>query len=224
MAELAAQHGAWLHVDGAFGLFARLTPEASELAAGVERADSVIADGHKWLNVPYDCGFAFVRDPARLPRTFNVGAPYLPSPDDPRPNPGFLSPENSRRARALVVWATLRAYGRNGHREMVERHLELARHLAERVDESPVLERLADVKLNIVCFRANPKGVDEGEVDELNRELGEELLRDGRVFAGTTTYEGRVAFRPAIVNWSTRESDVEALVEVLEELLAARAG
>ena len=222
MAELAAEHGAWLHVDGAFGLFARLTPEAAGLAAGVERADSVIADGHKWLNVPYDCGFAFVRDAARLPRTFNVGAPYLPAPDDPRPNPGFLTPENSRRARALAIWATLRAYGRNGHREMVERHLELARHLASRVDASPVLERLADVKLNIVCFRAKPDGVPEAELDELNQELGVELLRDGRVFAGTTTYEGRVAFRPAIVNWSTQESDVEALVEVLEELLAAR--
>ncbi len=223
MAELASEHGAWLHVDGAFGLFARLTPEAAELAAGVERADSVIADGHKWLNVPYDCGFAFVRDPTRLPRTFNVGAPYLPSPDDPRPNPGFLTPENSRRARALAVWATLRAYGRNGHREMVERHLGLARHLAERIDASPVLERLAEVKLNIVCFRARPKGVEDGDLDELNRHLGEELLRDGRVFAGTTTYEGRVAFRPAIVNWSTQESDVEALVAVLEELLATRA-
>ena len=222
MADLASEHGAWLHVDGAFGLFARLTPEAGELAAGVERADSVIADGHKWLNVPYDCGFAFVRDAARLPRTFNVGAPYLPSRDDPHPNPGFLTPENSRRARALAVWATLRAYGRDGHREMVERHLALARHLARRVDESPVLERLADVKLNIVCFRARPGGVAEDELNRLNTELGAELLRDGRVFAGTTTYEGRVAFRPAIVNWSTQESDVEALVEVLEELIAAR--
>jgi glutamate/tyrosine decarboxylase-like PLP-dependent enzyme len=222
IAELAAEHGAWLHVDGAFGLFARLTPEASELAAGVERADSVIADGHKWLNVPYDCGFAFVRDAQRLPRSFNVGAPYLPSPDDPRPNPGFLSPENSRRARALAIWATLRAYGRNGHREMVERHLELARHLGRRVDQAPALERLADVKLNIVCFRANPDGVEESELDELNSRLGEDLLRDGRVFAGTTTYEGRVAFRPAIVNWSTGEADVDALVDVLLELLAAR--
>ena len=102
------------------------------LAAGVERADSVITDCHKWLNVPYDCGVAFVRDVARLPRTFNVGAPYLPSPDDPRPNPAFVSPESSRRARALTVWATLRAYGRSGYRDMVERHLALARHLARK--------------------------------------------------------------------------------------------
>jgi glutamate/tyrosine decarboxylase-like PLP-dependent enzyme len=222
MADLAAEHGAWLHVDGAFGLFARVTPEARDVTAGIERANSVIADGHKWLNVPYDCGFAFVREPERLPRTFNVGAPYLPSPDDPRPNPGFLAPENSRRARAFAVWATLRAYGRTGYREMVERHLRLARHLADRIDATPQLERLAEVRLNIVCFRARPEGVGEDELDALNRELGEALLRDGRVFAGTTNYEGRVAFRPAIVNWRTREEDVDLLVEVLDELLDSR--
>jgi glutamate/tyrosine decarboxylase-like PLP-dependent enzyme len=224
MADMASEQNAWLHVDGAFGLFARLTPQTAKLAAGIERADSVIADGHKWLNVPYDCGFAFVRDPVRLARTFNVGAPYLPSPDDPRPNPGFLTPENSRRARAFAVWATLRAYGRTGYREMVERHLGLARHLAERIDASPQLERMADVNLNIVCFRARPDGVAEDELDALNRELGEALLRDGRVYAGTTSYEGRVAFRPAIVNWRTQEPDVDLLVDVLLELLAAQPG
>jgi len=222
MADLASEHGAWLHVDGAFGLFARLAPAVSHLAAGVERADSVIADGHKWLNVPYDCGFAFVRDSARLSRTFNVGAPYLPSPDDPRPNPGFLAPENSRRARALAVWATLRAYGRTGYREMVERHIRLAAHLAQRVDREPLLERLAEVQLNIVCFRARPEGIPEEELDALNRELGEALLRDGRVFAGTTTYEGKAAFRPAIVNWRTQPGDVDLLVDVLIELLEDR--
>jgi glutamate/tyrosine decarboxylase-like PLP-dependent enzyme len=167
---------------------------------------------------------AFVRDVARLPRTFNVGAPYLPSPDDPRPNPAFVSPESSRRARALTVWATLRAYGRSGYRDMVERHLALARHLARRVDDSPQLERLADAPLNIVCFRARPEGLAEEELNELNRELGEALLRDGRVFAGTTTYEGKAAFRPAIVNWRTREEDVDLLVDVLLELLAERRG
>jgi glutamate/tyrosine decarboxylase-like PLP-dependent enzyme len=222
MADLAAEHEAWLHVDGAFGLFGRLAPESRHLTEGVQRADSVIADGHKWLNVPYDCGFAFVREPERLPRAFNVGAPYLPSPDDPRPNPGFLTPENSRRARALAIWATLRAYGRAGHREMVERHLGLARRLAARIDEAPQLERLADVQLNIVCFRARPQDLAVADLDELNRGLGEDLLRDGRVFAGTTIYENRVAFRPAIVNWSTREGDVDALVDVILELLALR--
>ena len=219
MADLAERHAAWLHVDGAFGLFARLAPESRPLTEGVERANSVTVDGHKWLNVPYDCGFAFVRDPVRLARALNVGAPYLPSPDDPRPNPGFLTPENSRRARSLAVWATLRAYGRSGYREMVERHLGLARRLAERVDRTPELERLAPVPLNIVCFRARPPGVPEDGLDELNSSLGEALLRDGRVFAGTTSYDGKVALRPAIVNWQTTERDVDLLVDVLLELM-----
>jgi glutamate/tyrosine decarboxylase-like PLP-dependent enzyme len=224
IAELADRYGAWLHVDGAFGLFARLAPATRGLTDGIERADSVIADGHKWLNVPYDCGFAFVRDVERLPRALNVGAPYLPSADPARPSYGFLSPENSRRARALSVWATLRAYGRSGYRAMVERHLGLAQHLARRVDEAPELERLADVPLNIVCFRARPAGWPEERLDELNRSVGAALLADGRVFAGTTTYAGRVALRPAIVNWLTSHEDVDLLVSVVRELVAAAAG
>jgi glutamate/tyrosine decarboxylase-like PLP-dependent enzyme len=218
MADLAAAHGAWLHVDGAFGLFARVSPRSAHLAAGVERADSVSADGHKWLNVPHDCGFTFLREPDRLVGTFAERADYLPPPDDPHPSFGYRGPEGSRRARALAVWATLRAYGRDGYRSMVERHLDLAQRLAARVDAEPELERLAEVPLDIVCFRWRPDGVEEDRLDELNRRLGAALLDDGRVFAGTTLYEGRVAFRPAIVNWRTRPEDVELLVDVLLEL------
>jgi len=221
MAELARTHGAWLHVDGAFGLFARVAPATRSLTEGVELADSVTCDAHKWLNVPYDCGFAFVRDAARL-GGLSIGAPYLPSPDDPEPNLGHLTPENSRRARGLAVWATLRAYGRAGHREMVERHLRLARRLGERVDCEPELERLADVNLNIVCFRARPEGVAEADLNEVNARLGKALLADGRVFAGSTTYGGKVALRPAIVNWQTTEGDVDLLIDVVLELVAAR--
>ncbi len=130
MADLAHEHGAWLHVDGAFGLFAAVSPRTRHLVEGVAKADSVIADGHKWLNVPYDCGFAFVRDPALSGPTFALNAAYLPSPDDPHPSYFSKGPESSRRARSLAVWATLRAYGRAGYREIVERHLDLARHLA----------------------------------------------------------------------------------------------
>lgn len=215
MADLAERHGAWLHVDGAFGLFARLTPRASALAEGVERADSVISDGHKWLNVPYDCGFAFLRDPSLLRATFAVSAAYLPGDEVP-------GPETSRRARSLAVWATLRAYGRAGYRAMVERHLDLAQRLARRVDESPHLERLADVPLNIVCFRLRPPGYEERELDELNTRVGKAVLADGRVYVGTTRYDGRVAFRPAIVNWRTTEADVDLIADVVLEL-AARA-
>ena len=220
IADLAARHGAWLHVDGAFGLFARLAPATRQLTDGVERADSIAADGHKWLNVPYDCGVAFVREPERLSRALNVGAPYFPSASDTRPSYGFMSPENSRRARALVVWATLRAYGRAGYRAMVERHLELAQQLAARVDARPELERLAEVPLNVVCFRARPRSWPDSALDELNRTIGEQLLADGRVFVGTTTYGGVVALRPAIVNWRTTQADVDLIVDVVCELVA----
>ncbi len=223
VAEVAKSRNAWLHVDGAFGLFARLAPESRALTQGVERADSVAADAHKWLNVPYDCGFAFVREPHRLAEAFTVGAPYLPAGDDPNPNFGMLTPENSRRARGIAVWATLAAYGRAGYRAMVERHLAIARALGERVDREPALERLADVKLNIVCFRVHPAGVGEEGLEDLNRELGAALLEDGRVYCGTTSYDGHVAFRPAIVNWQTTQADAELLVDVILELLAERA-
>lgn len=220
MADLAERHGAWLHVDGAFGLFARVSERTGYLVHGVERADSWTVDGHKWLNVPYDTGFAIVRDGTLLADAFAYAGAYLPGPDDPNPNFGAMGPESSRRARSFPVWATLRAYGRRGVADIVERQLELARRLADLVDSSPDLERLAEVPLNIVCFRFNPGGEDESRLDALNRRLGEAILEDGRVYAGTTTYRGRVALRPALVNWRTRESDVDLLVAVVRELAA----
>jgi len=221
IADLTDRHEAWLHVDGAFGLFARVSPRTAALAAGVERADSVIADGHKWLNVPYDCGFAFIRDPTALAHTFVASAAYLPEEDSMRPNFGLMTPESSRRARSLAVWATLRAYGRSGYRELVERNLDLAQRVARTVDEADDLERLAEVQLNIVPFRYRPRGLSEEELDELNGRLGQAVLADGRVFVGTTRYRGKVCFRPAFVNWRTRAEDVDQLVAVVRELGAS---
>jgi glutamate/tyrosine decarboxylase-like PLP-dependent enzyme len=219
LADLAERHGAWLHVDGAFGLFAALSPRTAHFAAGVERANSVTADGHKWLNVPYESGFSFVRDPALMSAAFGAfGAAYLPDEDDERINYNMLGPESSRRARALPIWATLRAYGREGYRAMVERHLDVSRHLGELVEEAPELELLAPVRLCVVCFRYRPDGVPEERLNELNARLGEALIADGRVFAGTSTYRGMTVFRPAPLNWRTTKADVELLVNVLREL------
>jgi glutamate/tyrosine decarboxylase-like PLP-dependent enzyme len=127
----------------------------------------------------------------------------------------------SRRARALAVWATLRAYGRGGYQAMVERHVQLAQRLAGQVDAEPELERLADVPLNVVCFRYRPAGADERALDQLNRRLGQAVLDDGRVYFGTTVYDGKVAFRPAIVNWRTGPADVDVIVPTILELGAA---
>ncbi|HSS92351.1 MAG TPA: aspartate aminotransferase family protein [Candidatus Dormibacteraeota bacterium] len=215
---LARKHRAWVHVDGAFGLFAAVSPTTQHLLDGLEQADSVCVDGHKWLNVPYDSGFAFVRDPTYLAGAFDVSASYLGQDAAARPVFGNLGPEMSRRARSLAVWATLRAYGREGIRSMVERHLRLAQRVAGQVDAAPDLERLADVPLNVVCFRYRPPGVAEERLDALNRRLGELVLEDGRVYVGTTVYSGKVAFRPAIVNWRTREEDVDLIVSTVREL------
>ena len=215
---LARKHRAWVHVDGAFGLFAALSPSTRRLVKGLEDADSVGVDGHKWLNVPYDSGYAFVRDPAYLAGAFGASATYLGTEAAARPVFGNLGPEMSRRARSLAVWATLRAYGREGYRSMVERHLRLARRVAGQVDAAPDLERLADVSLNVICFRYRPAGVPEDQLDDLNRRIGELVLEDGRVYFGTTVYSGKVAFRPAIVNWRTSEEDVDLIVATVREL------
>jgi glutamate/tyrosine decarboxylase-like PLP-dependent enzyme len=168
---LAEEHGAWLHVDGAFGLFARVTAQAAPLLEGVDRAHSVIADEHKWLNVPYDCGFAFVPDASLLPKAFAVCAACLPPVEDPRPNLREPEPEQSRRARSLAVWATLRAYVLGGYRAMVERHLAVARARWARCRCCPDFELVAPVSLNIVCFRYAPPALagNEDALNDLNR-------------------------------------------------------
>jgi glutamate/tyrosine decarboxylase-like PLP-dependent enzyme len=225
LAGLAEEFGAWLHVDGAFGIFAALSPRTAHLTAGMERADSIAADAHKWLNVPYESGFVLVRDPARLGPAFGMpGSAYLPGPGDPRGGYGLLGPESSRRARALPIWASLAAYGRAGYQALVERHCDLAAHLAAAVDAAPDLERLAEVPLNVVCFRYRPDGLSEPELNDINHRLGEALLDDGRVFAGGTVYGGRAALRPAISNWRTTAADLDLFVEVVRELGAKAAG
>ncbi len=150
-------------------------------------------------DVPYDCGAAFVHDPDVHRETFTSSAAYLGQAERDRPVFSNLGPEMSRRARALAVWATLHAYGRSGYQAMVERHVRLAGRLAAQVDADPDLQRLAEVPLNVVCFRYQPSGVAESELDDLNRRLGQAVLDDGRIYFGTTVYDGKVAFRPAIV-------------------------
>jgi glutamate/tyrosine decarboxylase-like PLP-dependent enzyme len=214
MSFLAHEHRAWLHVDGAFGLFARVSPRTAGLAEGVERADSVISDGHKWLNVPHDCGFVFVRDPKLLTDVFSAAASYLPKEEVF----AFRAPELSRRARSLAVWATLAAYGRNGYREIVERSVDIAAHVAREVDAADDLELLAPAPLNIVCFRYRPSGVPQEVLDDLNLAIGRAILADGRVYVGTTRWAGTVGFRPAFVNWRTTTEDAELMLETVRDL------
>lgn len=218
MIKLARKHNCWVHVDGAFGLFARVSPRIAHFADGVEQADSVTVDGHKWLNVPFDSGYAFVRDHGLMVRAFRYSADYLPAEDNPRPTLGAIGPESSRRARSFAVWATLKAYGREGHRRIVEHCLDIAQHFAEQVRQHDNLELMADVTLNIVAFRFNPGGLTEQELDALNQQLGEVVIADGRFMAGTSKIGQRTIFRPAFSNWRTRNQDVEEFAAVVVEL------
>jgi glutamate/tyrosine decarboxylase-like PLP-dependent enzyme len=218
IAALGDAHGGWLHVDAAFGLFARLTPRTAALTDGIERAHSVAADAHKWLNVPHECGIALVHDPRFAASVFGASAAYIGAVDDSQHEYGSLGPEMSRRARATVLWATLHAYGRRGHRELVERCLDLTAHLVDLVEAAPELELLADPALNVVCFRYRPSGWTDAEVDELNLRLGEAVLTDGRVYIGTTELNGRRALRAVVINWRTTREDVDLLVRIVREM------
>jgi len=218
MIKLAREHNCWVHTDGAFGLFARLSPRTAHLVDGVEGADSATVDGHKWLNVPYDSGYAFVRDGDLLARAFRYDADYLPSNNIERPTLGAIGPESSRRGRSFALWATLKAYGRQGHRRIVEHCLDVAQHFAEQVRRHEHLELMSDVGLNIVAFRYNPGNLDDEALDRLNTHLGEAVLADGRFQVGTTRIGGRTVFRPAFSNWRTRFADVEEFADVVLEV------
>ncbi|MEJ2086985.1 MAG: aminotransferase class V-fold PLP-dependent enzyme, partial [Gammaproteobacteria bacterium] len=218
MIDAARQHNCWVHVDGAFGLFARLSARTADLVAGVERADSVTVDGHKWLNVPYDSGYAFVRDHDLMAEAFRYSADYLPEGDEARPTLGAIGPESSRRARSLAVWATLKAYGREGHRQIVEHCLDIAQHFAGVVSSAPDLELMNEPRLNIVAFRYNPGGMTDEALDALNERLGRAVVDDGRFLVGTSRWGPRTVFRPAFTNWRTRMEDVEEFGRVVVEI------
>jgi glutamate/tyrosine decarboxylase-like PLP-dependent enzyme len=210
--DLCRRHGAWLHVDGAFGLFAACDPELAPLLRGLEAADSVATDGHKWLNVPYDSGVVFTRHLELQEAVFKASAAYLGDGDDLL----HRTPENSRRFRALPAWMTLTAYGRDGYRELVRRCCRLARRLGEGIDSSPTFELLSPVRLDVVCF-----ALAAGGAEHRDRFL-RDLTADGRVFLTPTTYQDRPGLRAAFVNWLTDDADVELILEALEEIAADR--
>jgi len=218
MIELSRQHNCWVHVDGAFGLFAKASPRTAHFVEGIEKADSATVDGHKWLNVPYDSGYAFVRDYGLMARAFRYSADYLPEENSARPTFGAIGPESSRRARSFAVWATLKAYGRRGQQRLVEHCLDIAAYFAERVRTTEYLELMNDPKLNIVAFRYNPGGMTEKQLDSLNEALGERVIADGRFLVGTSKIGARTVFRPAFSNWRTRPEDVDEFADVIIEL------
>ena len=220
MAESCSTHpgGAWLHVDGAFGLYAALSPAHRPLLDGIDLADSVASDAHKWLNVPYDCGIVFVRDPAYLRGAFSTAAAYLSGdPSSAVWNALDFSAENSRRFRALSVWCALRSAGRAGYQEIVERSISNAVAFGQWITTQPHLELMAPVHLNIVCFRACQGTNGAAADDVLNAKLVESVQAGGIAYVTGTRWRDSAAIRAAFDNWATTTEDVLALQQAVAE-------
>jgi glutamate/tyrosine decarboxylase-like PLP-dependent enzyme len=206
--SLKERYPFWLHVDAAFGGFAALSPEHAGLLDGLAEADSICVDLHKWLNVPYDSAVQFTRHRDLQVKVFANSAAYLGAPTD---NPDYLhlTPENSRRLRALAAWFTLTAYGLDGHREIVERNIASARRLGERLPAIPGVRLLAPVRLNVVCLAV------PGNLAEAIRAIAE----TGEVFATPTVYDNTPALRLAFSNWRTSETDEDRIFAALRRVL-----
>jgi glutamate/tyrosine decarboxylase-like PLP-dependent enzyme len=218
---LTRAEGLWLHVDGAYGAFAAITPSAPPELAALAEADSIACDPHKWLYAPIDAGVTLVREPGCLERSFSFHASYLHHnrQEDARIDLAELSPENSRRARGLKIWASLLAYGADGYRDMIERNLEVAAHLERQVIETENLVLAAPRGLSIVCWRVEPPGLDNEALDALQHRLIEELeMRGIAMVSNARLKDGRSAIRACVVNFRTSAEDVEAVVAASAEL------
>jgi len=211
--ETARAHGAWVHIDGAFGLWAGASPARRHLIDGVELADSWAADAHKWLNTPYDCGLAIVADPAaHAAATAAPGAAYLPDQQSRERDPFAWTPEFSRRARGFAVYAALRSLGRDGVADLVERSCAHARRFAERLAALPGAQVLNDVVLNQVLIRF-------GDDDATTDAVMARVRASGEAFMSGTTWHGRSAMRISVTNWTTTTEDVDRTVEAIEKAL-----
>ncbi len=209
IADLAHEHDAWVHVDGAFGLWARACPNRASLADGVEMADSWATDGHKWLQTPYDSGYAIVRDPEAHRRALTIAASYLTTSTDGIRDPAQYVPELSRRARGFATWSVIKAMGRKGIAAMVERHCRLARLFARLLGEEPGVRIHNDVVLNqvVVSFGLGDSGE---ERDRRTREVIAGLQEDGVCFAAGTRWQERWMLRLSVISGPTTEDDVRA--------------
>jgi glutamate/tyrosine decarboxylase-like PLP-dependent enzyme len=229
IAELCEHHGLWLHVDGAYGGPAVLAEDLRPQLAGIERADSVALDPHKWLYVPFACGCVVLRDLQHLADAFAVEATYIWQDEEVHDRGGLdmvqLGPEFSRGSMALKVWVSLLAHGRRAYGRRISHDAALARYLAERVGEEPDFELMARVGLSVCCFRyAPPDLTDPAELDHLNERLMTAIQADGRVYCSNAVLGARFALRVCIPNFRTEAEHLDLLLDVARELGRALVG
>ena len=218
LADLCASESLWLHVDAAYGGFAALTARGPELLTGIERADSVVLDPHKWLFVPFECGCLLARDPSALKAAFHIFPEYLKDvqPGHEEVNFADYGEQLSRYARALKVWLSVRYYGLAAIREAIERGVRLAEYVERLVRQEPLLELLSPAQLGIVCFRARPAELsDAALLDALNERINTQVNDTGDFLISSTRVHGVFSLRVCTHNWRTTERDVERLVRLI---------
>jgi glutamate/tyrosine decarboxylase-like PLP-dependent enzyme len=214
IADLCREHSAWMHVDGAFGLWAAAVPSLRDSVSGVERADSWATDAHKWLNVPYDSGLAIVRDREAVRSAMRLSAAYLVAGDGARDATEYV-PEASRRARGFVIWAALKSLGRSGVEQLVERCCVLARRMADELAAEDGVRILNEVVLNQVLV-----ALEEDDADMLNQVISR-IQADGTCWLAGTNWHGTPAIRISISNWSTTERDIVRSAEAIRTAIAS---
>lgn len=222
LADLCAREDLWLHVDGAFGAMAHLAPELRHLTAGIERADSLAFDMHKWMYMPYVIGCTLVRSEPDHRRTFTITPEYLEHTTRGMSAGdqwwGDYGIELSRNFRALKAWMMIKETGMVRFGRLIRQNVEQAQYLARLVDESPVLERIAPAPLNIVCFRFSVPGLSPGRLNALNQELLLRLHEGGKALVSYTTLNGKYALRAAVTNHRSRRADFDLLVDEVVRL------
>ena len=232
IADACEKRGAWLHVDAAFGLWALASPSRAHLAKGIQRADSIATDAHKWLNVPYDCGVAMTRHRHAHRSAMTLQAAYIEVTDAER-DPHEYVAEESRRGRAVTVYAALASLGREGLRDLVDRCCDHARRMAAAVSAHPHVRVLNDVVLNQALLRVEPPGglpdspAAHAAADAATRAVIEAVQQGGECWLSGTTWHGMTAIRFSVSNWSTTEADIDrsaaAILEAVDSVIASQA-
>lgn len=220
LAEVAKKHGLWYHVDAAYGGPAAAVDSVRSQFSGVEKADSVVINPHKWLYVPFEAACILVKEPEKLRRTFSHLPDYLKSDnkDDGRTDMMEYQLPLTKSFKSLKVWMTLKAYGAKRLRETIQEDIDKAAHLVDLINDSEDMELLAPAPLSIVCFRYAPKHLDEDQIEKVNQQLISEIEEDGRIFLTGTCLHGKTALRVCIINPRTTREDVDAILDVVRDI------